>query len=52
MNKYRFICQLTFNDNWNGYRSWHDGDWDTCVNYQWVGLYSRYCLDELRYVIR
>ena len=52
MNKNRYICQLNFNDEWNGYRSCRDNEWDTCVNYQWFGLYNKYYFDEFRYYIR
>jgi len=52
MNKERYIWQYGFNGNLNGYYAWSDGgDWDSCVNYQSVGLYTRNCLDELKYYI-
>ena len=59
MNNKRYIRQEDFNNSLNGYYGWDDGyyGWDdgdyvTYVNREFVGLYTRYCFDELRYHIR
>jgi len=53
MNKYRNILQYNFNNRGNGYFGYDDGDYDTRVNWDIVGLYYRYCYGhKLSYIIR
>ena len=50
MNKESYIEQYSFNNNLNGYCAWHNSDYYTYVNWQWLGLELLY--DELSYHIR
>ena len=38
MNKKRFTAQKDFNDNWNGYFEYGNGNYITCVNREFIGL--------------
>ncbi len=52
MNKKRFIVQYNFNDRPrpNGYHKFTNGDYYTCMNWQFLGLFNRD--DLLIYYIR
>ena len=49
MNKDKYIRQEDFNYNHNGYRVYSDGDYDTSVNNESVGLDN--WVSNLRYYI-